>query len=133
MAVWNYVTAIAYAAGIERAVYARAAVEAAPSSPVPSPPPPARQDAGGAGGNVNGYPCGGSLPPCYVLMRESRGNPLAENPTSSASGLWQALDSTWNGFGGYSHASHAPVSVQNDFARMLWAGGSGCGHWAACS
>lgn len=87
---------------------------------------------GNPAGSVNGYPCGGDLPPCYVLQRESRGNPGAENPVSSASGLWQFIDGTWNGFGGYSHASDAPPDVQNEKARQTWAGGAGAGHWACC-
>lgn len=84
-------------------------------------------------GFVNGYPCGGDLPPCYVLRRESGGNPTAQNPRSTASGLWQVLDSTWRGFGGYAKARLAPVDVQNAFARQLWDHGRGCSHWFACS
>lgn len=76
--------------------------------------------------------CGGDLPPCYVMMRESGGNITAQNPTSTASGKWQALDSTWNNFGGYPKARLAPESVQDDFARRLWDGGRGCSHWSAC-
>ncbi len=83
-------------------------------------------------GSVNGYPCGGDLPPCYVLDRESGGDPLAENPYSSASGLWQFIDSTWANYGGYSHASYAPASVQNAKAALVWDGGRGCYHWSAC-
>lgn len=99
---------------------------------------PATQSTGGQSyngnpsGSVNGYPCGGDLPPCYVLKRESGGNPRAENPVSTASGLWQFIDGTWNGFGGYSHASDAPPDVQNEKARLTWAGGAGAGHWACC-
>lgn len=74
--------------------------------------------------------CGGDLPPCYVLQRESGGNPKAENPTSTASGLWQFVDGTWNNFGGYHHASDAPVSVQNARAREVWANGAGASAWA---
>lgn len=83
-------------------------------------------------GSVNGYPCGGDLPPCYVLARESGGNPTAQNPRSTASGLWQFLDSTWANFKGYAKARLAPVDVQNERARQLWAGGRGCAHWSAC-
>ncbi len=76
--------------------------------------------------------CGGSLPPCWVMMRESRGDIHAENPTSTASGKWQIVDGSWGGSGGYSHASQAPEAVQDERARQLWAGGAGCSHWSAC-
>lgn len=76
--------------------------------------------------------CGGSLPTCGVMNCESGGNIRAENPSSSASGKWQIIDSTWGGYGGYSRASHAPESVQDERARQLWAGGAGAGHWAPC-
>lgn len=83
-------------------------------------------------GQVNGYPCGGDLPPCRVLACESGGNPTAENPTSSASGLWQILDGTWAGYGGYQRALHAPADIQNAKAAALWAGGDGAFHWSSC-
>lgn len=76
--------------------------------------------------------CGGDLPPCYVMMRESGGNIRAKNPTSTASGKWQFINGTWAGFGGYAEAWMAPESVQDAKARQLWAGGAGCGHWNAC-
>jgi len=76
--------------------------------------------------------CGGDLPPCYVMMRESGGNITAQNPSSTASGKWQFLDSTWQGYGGYAKARYAPESVQDAKARLLWAGGRGCSHWSAC-
>lgn len=76
--------------------------------------------------------CGGDLPPCYVMMRESGGNIRAKNPHSTASGKWQFLNSTWAGYGGYAEAWMAPESVQDAKARQLWAGGAGCSHWSAC-
>lgn len=76
--------------------------------------------------------CGGDLPPCYVMMRESGGDPTAQNPTSTASGKWQFLDSTWQNYSGYAKARYAPEWVQDEKARQLWAGGAGCAHWSAC-
>lgn len=76
--------------------------------------------------------CGGSLPPCWVMMRESRGNIHAQNPRSTASGKWQFLDSTWGRHRGYAKARYAPEWVQDERARQLWAGGRGCSHWSAC-
>lgn len=73
--------------------------------------------------------CGGDLPPCSVMMCESGGNLTAQNRHSTASGKWQILDSTWNGFGGYSRAMYAPESVQDDKARELYAGGAGRSQW----
>lgn len=57
---------------------------------------------------------------CRIMMCESGGNPTAANTRSSASGLWQALDSTWSGWGGYARALHAPPSVQMDHGYALW-------------
>jgi len=72
--------------------------------------------------------CGGDLPPCWVMMRESRGQIRAKNPDSSASGKWQILDSSWQlhdakgnpqPFMGYWHASDAPEWVQDAKARTM--------------
>lgn len=89
--------------------------------------------------------CGGDLPPCYVMWRESKGNPWAVNPGhmgapygdpgdpwTHASGKWQFLPSSWNNFAGYPYAAAAPASVQNQAARQLWANGAGASHWACC-
>ena len=89
------------------------------AEPAPKPPPPSTHGA-----------CGGDLPPCYVMMRESGGSLTARNPTSSASGKWQFLDSTWAGFGGYARAYLAPESVQDARARQVWDHGRGCSAWA---
>lgn len=94
-----------------------------------------RAEAARAEARRRAYPhglCGGDLPPCYVMWRESRGIITARNPRSSASGKWQALDSTWHHWGGYPHAYLAPEKVQDDFARWLWNHGRGCAHWSAC-
>lgn len=131
----------AWVAGVEQAQAEQATVVAAARQRATSrqqqprsssPAPPAAGYEGSATGSVNGYPCGGDLPPCYVLKRESGGNPAAHNPSSSASGLWQFLDTTWAGFGGYARAMDAPASVQNEKARIVWAGGAGCSNWSAC-
>lgn len=108
-----------------------------------TPAPPASPQAGPSTGR-----CGGDLPPCYVMTRESRGDIRIWNggchaPTgwsggsspcggSTASGKWQFIRGTWAGYGGYLNAADAPESVQDAKARQLWAGGRGCGHWSAC-
>jgi hypothetical protein len=97
-------------------------VTARASAPAPS--APARQAApvysGGGGGCV----------PDYIVQRESGGNYKAENPTSTASGKYQFVDGTWNGYGGYQHASDAPPAVQDAKACEVWDSGRGASHWA---
>lgn len=94
------------------------------------------------------WSCGGDLPPCWVMDRENPNRDLTVynggahhepgytggNPEgdSTASGKWQFLRSTWNGFGGYVNAADAPWEVQDEKARQVWAGGAGCRHWSAC-
>lgn len=77
-------------------------------------------------------PLSGPLPPASVQACESKGDYQAENPRSSASGGWQILDGTWDGYGGYARASDAPRAVQDAKAAELWAGGAGRSHWRAC-
>ena len=88
------------------------------------------------GGSLNGHPCGGDLPPCWVMMRESGGNPRAVNPHGCGGrgcyGKWQYDPNTWRNYDGYGNAAEAPESVQDDKARQDWAGGVGCHHWSAC-
>lgn len=83
-----------------------------------------------AGPSYGSGACGGDLPTCAILACESGGDIHAQNPTSSASGKWQVINSTWNGYMGYPTAASAPEWVQDAFARELWAGGAGRGHWA---
>lgn len=75
--------------------------------------------------------------PTYIVMCESGGDYRAEHGGdrggySTASGAYQILDSTWDGYGGYSHAADAPPAVQDAKAAELWNGGAGRSHWAAC-
>ena len=48
-----------------------------------------------------------------IIEGESRGDYGAQNPTSSASGVAQWLDSTWANYGGYARAVDAPAEVQD--------------------
>ncbi len=86
-----------------------------------------------APGQINGHPCGGDLPPCYVLYRETKGRNIMNSQGSGAAGFWQVMPRTWNRFRGYRSAINAPSEVQDDFARGLWANGKGCSHWRACT
>jgi Transglycosylase-like domain len=90
------------------------AVPDAPAAPAPAPAPRSS---------------GGWAIPEYIVMCESGGDYGAENPTSTASGAYQILDSTWDGYGGYSHASDAPPSVQDERAAQIWNGGAGRDQW----
>ena len=70
--------------------------------------------------------------PAYVVKCESGGDYGAENGRSSASGAYQITDGTWDGYGGYDRAVHAPPAVQDARAAELWDEGRGKGHWKAC-
>lgn len=123
--------------GLTRAIEAKAAaelwystvvwqqVEAANARAARAPRPQRHASAARYGSGA----CGGSLPSCAVLECESGGNLTAQNPRSTASGKWQILDSTWNGYGGYSSAADAPESVQDERAEQIYAGGAGRSQW----
>ena len=65
-----------------------------------------------------------------VAECESGGNLTAKNPRSTASGLYQFLDSTWEWVTGLpAPASAYPKAVQDSAFRKLWADGSGASHW----
>jgi LysM repeat protein len=55
-----------------------------------------------------------------IIACESGGNPRATNPRSTASGLFQFLDSTWRSQGGKGRAKDAPVSEQYARANNLY-------------
>jgi hypothetical protein len=57
----------------------------------------------------------------HIAACESSGNPTARNPRSSASGLYQAVEGTWHGYGGYRSAADAPVEIQERHAAELYA------------
>lgn len=69
-----------------------------------------------------------------IMHCESGGNPTAQNRRSTASGLFQYLDSTWNNWRGYARAMFAPPDVQwerarHDYARLgtrPWTASRGC-------
>jgi hypothetical protein len=76
------------------------------------------------------------IPPVMRRVREceSGGSYTAQNPTSTASGAWQYLDSTWGGHRGFARAMDAPPRVQDlrairDFrivGTTPWAASRGC-------
>lgn len=86
-------------------------------------------------GEVSGV-CGGILPPCYVLDRESgygdgdpnTYNPNARNPSGCSGrgcyGKWQCDPNTCDGTG--------TEEQQNAEAARVWDNGRGCSHWDAC-
>lgn len=91
------------------------------------------------GGYPRGCPAGGCIgesTPCalpqFVCDRETASINQYNNGGSGASGKYQFMPGTWNGYGGYTNAADAPESVQDAKATEVWAGGAGCGHWAAC-
>lgn len=82
--------------------------------------------------NPSLQPCGGDLPPCWVAERESHGNYGAVSPDGRYWGKWQ-FDLGWAGkLGLPADLSQATPEQQDNAARLLWAGGAGCGNWGAC-
>jgi len=68
-----------------------------------------------------------------VIACESGGNPRAQNAHSSASGLFQFLDSSWRAYGGGKYASramYATVAQQYEIANVAFAQ-SGLTPWNA--
>lgn len=65
-----------------------------------------------------------------IARCESGGNPNAQNPSSTASGTYQFLDSTWQSLGGSGSASDASPAEQRRMAEKLYAQ-QGSTPWAA--
>lgn len=58
-------------------------------------------------------PVQGDVVLATIRSIESGGDCAAEAPGSTASGAYQFIDSTWDGYGGYPRASDAPPAVQD--------------------
>ena len=68
---------------------------------------------------------GRDLPTCAIVNRESRFNPAARNPHSTAGGLYQFLRAWLRAcrLSGYSNMAQVPVRLQVACARWVWNGG----------
>lgn len=77
---------------------------------------------------VGPAPTGSWTIPSQVVQCESGGQNLTPN-SAGASGYYQFMPGTWNGYGGYSQAYQAPKSLQDQRAQQLWNGGSGASNW----
>lgn len=66
-----------------------------------------------------------------IALCESGNDVTAKNPTSSASGAWQFVDSTWQWVTGLQPPARAyPRAIQRAAFDKLWDGGRGASHWA---
>jgi hypothetical protein len=131
----------AAAAQARREAAARAAAKERQSSAAPrasTSSPSSSYGAGAAPGPCAGwqdtiaayFPADQVAKACRVMMCESGGNPHAENPGSSASGLFQFLDSTWESTTGTpAPASAYGGATQVSAAAKLWSS-SGWGPWS---
>lgn len=62
-----------------------------------------------------------------IIRHESKGDPTADNPRSSASGLFQVLGSMWAPYYGVSRDALFDPMVNTRIARAIW---DGSGWWA---
>ena len=90
-------------------------------TPPPPPPPPVVRPRVRPSRSSRG--CGSDMETCLAAIArcESGGRYDAENATSTASGRYQALKGTWDGYGGYAEAKDAPPEVQEAWAREAYA------------
>ena len=91
-----------------------------PSPPQPAPPPSARRRRSSVPRATHVTVYRGQLGQILATIRymESRGNYAIAPNRGNASGAYQFIQSTWDGYGGYSHAYLAPPSVQDEPAAV---------------
>lgn len=112
---------------ISAPVHARTPLLPAPVHRHAAPPVQAASSAPTGGSGL------GTLPPIFSTIEkcESGGNPHAQNPHSSASGLFQEIDSTWHAYGGTTtRAADASVAEQIAVTEHLYAA-DGLSPWNA--
>lgn len=99
-----------------------AAAPAAPAAAAPAAPaaPPAQQVTVSAGG----------FEAC-VIQAESGGNPVAQNPSSTASGLFGFLNTTWTAVTGLPGPARAYPAAQQEAAFQKLYAEAGTAPWAA--
>lgn len=126
-AVWNQAV---WRAELQRQAHQTTTITR-PHTPTTTPTSPSRR-------------CGGHLPPCWVLARESGGRYDAVNPTGCGGrgcyGAWQFDPRTWDAAAGRAgrpdligiRPDRASPDDQDLIAAALWDHGHGCSHWAAC-
>jgi hypothetical protein len=91
------------------------------AAPLPAPPPRARAGRAATTDPPEGNAGAMEQQLAAIARCESGGRYDAENPRSTASGRYQVLDSTWDGYGGWDRAVDAPPEVQEAWAREAYA------------
>lgn len=104
---------------------AQPAPAAAVAAPAAAPAPPAAQPAA-----VTGYSTGGSFEAC-VIQAESGGNVTAQNPGSTASGLYGFLDTTWTAVTGLPGPARDYSAAQQQAAFDKLYASAGSSPWSA--
>jgi hypothetical protein len=79
-------------------------------------------------------PCGGDLPTCAIVARESGGSYTAVNPTGcdghGCFGKYQFSGAWACKLGLPCDIAHATPAQQDAAARLLWNHGAGCSNWS---